>query len=441
MRRARRRSSAIVASLAAGALLLAACGGDDDDDEPEVSGTTGADTTGSAEEVTLTINVFGDNFSLPENRFLYDEYEDLHPNITIVENRGDFGTHHQNLQARLQAGAGTADLEVIEVGQVAGFIGQADSFVNFLDEDVDTSQWTEATVQRASTPDGSALIGLPTDIGGLAMCYRTDLFEQAGLSTDRDAVSALWPTWPDYVSTGDEFLANAPDGVKWFDAAGHVFTGILGNETEVSYDASGALIVESNPKVRAAWDLTVQAIQAGQSAALPEFSPEWNTGFQQGQFATITCPAWMMGYIQGNAPETSGSWDIATIPGGSGNWGGSYVTVPTQGEHIEDAVELAKWLTAAEQNIKIFQTIGNFPSQQSTWSQPEVSDFTSPFFNDAPAGTIYPASLANAPVQVVGPQSGVIGQIFATVLNSVEQGGDPDGAWDQALSDIDAAAG
>lgn len=430
MRNARHRTGRHLAALAAGALLLAACSGNDE-------------SGGGAQDgpVTLTINVFGDNFSLPANRSLYDEYQRLHPNVTIEENRSDFGTHHQNLQARLTAGSGTADLEVIEVGQVAGFIGQADKFVNFLGEGVDTGQWTEAIVQRSSTPDRKALIGLPTDIGGLAICYRTDLFAQAGLPTNRDEVSALWGSWRDYLDLGNRFLQKAPSGTKWFDAGGHVFTGILGSEKETYYNEAGDLIVENNPAVRAAWDESVRAIKAGQSAALAEFSPEWNTGFQQGQFATITCPAWMMAYIKSNAPNTSGRWDIAKIPGGSGNWGGSYVTVPSQGANTKAAIELAKWLTAPEQNITLFKTLGNFPSQQSTWSKPEVADFVSDFFNNAPAGKIFPASLENAPVQVVGPQSGVIGNTFAGALNSVEQGTDPESAWSKALSDIKAAAG
>lgn len=427
LRRTRRPTLGIIASLAASALVLTACGGSDE----------GGDPNG---EITLTINAFGDSFSLPDNRELYDEYERLHENITIEENRSDFGTHHQNLQARLTAGSGTADLELIEVGQVSGYIGQPDKFVNFADQDVDTAQWTEATVQRASTADGGTLIGLPTDIGGLAMCYRTDLFAAAGLPTNRDEVSALWSDWADYVEVGKQFTTATP-AVKWFDAGGHLFTGILGNEAETFYNADGELIVEENKVVRDAWDLSVEAIEAGQSAALPEFSPEWNTGFQQGQFATITCPAWMMGYIQGNAAETSGKWDIAEVPGGSGNWGGSYVTVPSQGANTEAAAELAKWLTAPEQNIKLFQSIGNFPSQTSTWTDPEVADFTSEFFSGAPAGTIFPKSLENAPVQVNGPQSGVIGSTFAGSLNSVEQGTAGDDAWNQAMEDIKAAAG
>ena len=230
--------------------------------------------------------------------------------------------------------------------------------------------------------------------------------------------------------------------MKWFDAGGHVFTGILGNEEETYYNANGDLIVEKNKAVKDAWDLTVEAIKGGQSAALPEFTPEWNTGFQQGQFATITCPAWMMGYIQGNAPETKGKWDIAKIPGGSGNWGGSYVTVPVAGQEHRRGRRAGQVADRAGAERQAVQVDRQLPEPGVDLVRSPRSR-TSPRSSSpsAPAGKIYPASLENAPVQVYGPQSGVIGNTFAGALNSVEQGTDPDEAWESAMTDIKAAAG
>jgi cellobiose transport system substrate-binding protein len=409
----------LVASLAAVGLLATACGGSADD------------------TITLTVGVFGDSFT-PE---LYQTYEQAHPGIKIEEVRADYGTHHQNLQAHLTAGAGTSDVELIEIGQISGFLGQPDQFVNFNDEGVDTSIWTEAKLRQTTTADGKNLIGLPTDTGGLAMCYRSDLLSEAGLPTDPAEVSARMTTWSDYVALGQEFLDGAPDGVKWFDAGGNLFNGVLGDETTTYYDASGNVVAASNPAVKQAWDLTVRAIQGNESAGLAGFSAEWNTGFQRGQFATVTCPAWMLGYIRTNAPDTEGTWNIATVPGGSGNWGGSFATVPTQGKHVEEAAELAKWLTAPEQDITIYKTLGNFPSATSTWTSPEVADSTDAFFSDAPVGTIFPASLKDAPVQVYGPQWGLINVAFGNALTSVEKGTPPDEAWNQAMKDIEAAAG
>jgi cellobiose transport system substrate-binding protein len=391
-----------------------------------------ADGSGRA---TLTVNLFGD-FGYQE---LYARYKESHPNITIKQNVTDFNAHHKNLQAHLLAGSGTADIEAIEVGQVAGFRPQAARFVDFLGKGVSKDQWVESKWQPATSQDGKALFGLGTDVGGLALCYRSDLFRAAGLPGERDAVSALFTDWNSYVDVGKQFQAKTPDkSVKWFDAGSNLYNAIVNQSTKNAYDEAGNVIVATNPAVKQAWDTTVAAIQAGQSAGLAAFSPQWNTGFQKGQFATVTCPSWMMTYIKNNAPDTSGKWDIAKIPGtGGGNWGGSYLTVPKAGAHQREAIELARWLTAPEQEKWLFTNKGNFPSDQALWSQPEIAGYTDPFFGNAPAGKIFSESAKNLKPQVIGPHQGEIGNAIGNALTSIEQGkASPDEAWRKALADV-----
>jgi cellobiose transport system substrate-binding protein len=400
--------------------LLAGCG----------KSSSGSGT--SNEKITLTVNLFGD-FGYKD---LYAQYQQAHPNITIKENVTDYGAHHKNLQAHLLAGAGAADVEAIEIGQVAGFRPQAAKFVNYLNYSVDKNQWTEAKWEPATSPDGKSLFGVGTDIGGLALCYRTDLFKAAGLPTDRGQVSNLLSSWDAYINTGKQFVAKTPN-VKWFDAGSNVFNAIIAQAPQGFYDEKGNVVLTTNPAVKQAYDTTITAIKAGQSAALAAFSPQWNTGFQKGQFATITCPSWMMGYIHDNAPDTKGMWDVARIPGtGGGNWGGSYLSVPTQSKHQKEAVELAKWLTAPEQETWLFKEKGNFPSVQALWSQPDVANYTNPFFNNAPAGKIFSDSAKNLKYQPLGPHAGDIGNAVGNALVSVEQGkATPEDAWNKAVAD------
>ncbi len=42
------------------------------------------------------------------------------------------------------------------------------------------------------------------------MCYRTDLFEQAGLPTDREELAKKWATWDGYLDLGKQYKAKAP---------------------------------------------------------------------------------------------------------------------------------------------------------------------------------------------------------------------------------------
>jgi cellobiose transport system substrate-binding protein len=425
MRIASRRA----ALLAAAGLVLAG---------PALAGCSGSKAnTGAAsnEPVTLTINLFGD-FGYKE---LYDKYHQLHPNVTIKENVTDYGTHHKNLTAHLVAGSGTADIEAIEIGQVAGFIPQASKFVNFLDHGVDRNQWTEQKADSASSPDKKILFGVGTDIGGLALCYRPSLMTKAGLPADPAALAAKLGTWDDFVNAGKEFQAKIGDkSVHWFDAASNVFNAIVAQAPQGMYDGQGNVITDTNPAVKSAWDTTVKAIQAGESASLGAFTPEWNTGFQKGGFATITCPSWMMGYIKSNAKDTSGDWNITKIPGtGGGNWGGSYLAVPKASKHIQAAVDLAKWLTAPEQETWLFTNKGNFPSDKDLWSKSEVQGFKDPFFSNAPVGQIFADSANNLKFQPLGPHAGDIGNAIGNALVSVEQGkATPDAAWSKALADV-----
>ena len=97
----------------------------------------------------------------------------------------------------------------------------------------------------------------------------------------------------------------------------------------------------------------------------------------------------MLGVIEGNAAGVEG-WDIANVfPGGGGNWGGSYLTVPAQGKNQAEAKKLAAWLTAPEQQIKAFTAKGTFPSQVEALTSEALLGQTNAFFNDAPTGEIF----------------------------------------------------
>ncbi len=388
-------------------------------------------STGSGEN-RLVVNTFGD-FGYRE---LYTRYEQSHPGLKIVERVVSYDDHHKNLQAHLLAGSGTGDVEAVDGGYIALFKAWSDKFVDFKAYGADPNQWLAWKSQQA-TASGGKLMGLGTDIGGLAMCYRSDLFAKAGLPSNRDAVAALWPDWRSYIETGKRFKATAPNDVAWFDSGANLFNAIIGQASVAYVDSTNKVVVGSNPAVKQAYDLAVEAVQAGESAKLSTFSQQWNAGFQRGSFATVTCPAWMTDTIKLNAPQTSGKWDIATIPGGSGNWGGSFLTVPKQSKHRAAAVELAKYLTAPEQASWIFRTQGHLPSQATLYDDPAVVGHTNPFFNNAPTGQIFAASAKKLQPQRQGPKDGDIGPLIGQGINRVETGKQgPERSWRRVLKDV-----
>jgi cellobiose transport system substrate-binding protein len=391
---------------------------------------------GSQATITLRVGLFGD-FGYQD---LYKKYEAKHPNIDIKEDVQSYPDHHSNLAKHLAVGSGADDIESVEVGFIAQFKSQPHLFVNLnrLGAKKLQKQWLDWKWRQSVAPNG-AQIGLGTDVGSLAICYRRDLFKKAGLPTSRAAVSKLWPTWQRYVATGKRFEKHAPRGVSFFDSGSNVFNAIIGQLNPAYYNAKGKVVVGSNPKVKAAWKLTMQAIQARESAGLAAFSNDWNTGYKKGTFATVTCPAWMMGYIQGQAPKTKGKWDIAAVPGGGGNWGGSFLTVPKQGSHTKEAYELAKYLTSPASEAFIFKQTGNLPSQPKLLKSKAVLGFKNPFFSNAPVGKIFGTSALKLKPQILGPHQGDIQTAVSNAIQRVEQRKQsPAKSWKQFLKDVKA---
>jgi len=391
------------------------------------------------EKIKLTIN----NFGVFGYKPLYAEYQQSHPNIEIVESVSEYNTHHSNLINHLAAGSGAADIEAIDEGFLAQLKSRPEQFVNLLDLGAGelTRNYAAFKWQAALSADGKKQIGLGTDVGGLAMCYRTDLFAKAKLPIDPEAVSALWPTWDKYVETGLKFKA-AGTGAAFFDAATNLYNGQVFQLEKAYYEpGTNELIVDKNPGVKAAWDLTMKAIAHGLSGKLVAWQPDWVTAFQKGTFATITCPAWMTGYIKENAPGTAGKWNIASVPGAAGNWGGSWLAIPAQSKHPKEAYDLMVFLTTPAQQVKVFKETGNFPSTIPAIQDPAVAEFKNPFFNDAAVGKIFGESAINLKPQYQGEKHGPIRKAMEDGITRVEQGRQKSAeAFAQSVKDAARAA-
>jgi cellobiose transport system substrate-binding protein len=405
-----------------------------------IAGITGAGllaSTASAKRhatVTLRVSLFGD-FGYHD---LYKQFEASHPDIDIKEDIQNYPDHHANLAKHLATGSGADDVEAVEVGFIDQFKAQPQFFYNLNSYGASKlkKQWLTWKWKQSIAPNG-AQIGLGTDVGSLAICYRTDLFKRAGLPTSPARVSKLWPTWQRYIAVGQRFQRKAPRGVHFFDSGSNVYNAMIAQLNPAYYSTSGKVIVGSNPRVKRAWTLTMSAIAKGESAGYPAFSNDWNTGFKKGTFATVTCPAWMMGYIQGQAPDTSGKWNIAAVPGGGGNWGGSFLTIPKQSSHPKEAYELIKFLTSPSSEAYVFKQTGNLPSQPKLLKSAGVRNFRNPFFSNAPVGKIFATSALKLKPQITGPHQGDIQTAVSNAIQRVEQHKQsPSASWKQFLKDV-----
>jgi cellobiose transport system substrate-binding protein len=411
-------------ALAAVAGFAAACGG-------------GGNSGSSGGKLELSIGTFTE-FGYED---LIKEYEHLHPNIKITHHKtGEGGPYHEQLLTKLAAGSGLEDVVAIEEGHIPDILGKPQLFNNLKDigpKDVKPDRWLDWKYQAGVAKDGT-WIGYGTDIGPLAMCYRKDLFQKAGLPSDPESVKPLFDSWDSYFAAGDTYTKKTHKA--WFDSDSQIFNAMQNQLDEGYVTKDDKLALESNKDIKKNYDKVTAAGNRGQTAKLVAFSPEWNTGFKQSAFATKTCPSWMLGVVEAQAgPDLKGKWAVTdAFPNGGGNWGGSYLAVPKQSKHPKEAAQLAAWLTAPEQQIKAFEKTGNFPSQVEALDSPELLNTTNDYFGGVKSGQLFVtmAKKVNKP-QYKGPGDGKIQEnATSPALQAVEQGKSPEEGWQQA---VDAA--
>ncbi|MFB9315741.1 extracellular solute-binding protein [Nocardioides plantarum] len=407
-------------------LTLAACGGG------------GGDPAESAEQdtlepgETLTITTFGE--------FGYDaliaDWNKANPGIQVEQTKVSLWDDWKNeLNTNLQANAGLPDVVAIEGDFMPALVAAPDRWVDLSDKDVE-GRWLDFKEKAATTSDGQ-LLGYPTDAGPEAFCYRADLFEEAGLPSDRAEVAKLMTTWDDYYALGEKFTAKSD--AAWYDSSGTIAQAML-NQVPNPFEESDGTVNVENDGLKAVWN-TVTGNAETLSTRNKLWNDDWSASFKKDGFATIPCPGWMRSNIKDNQGKLKDGvvWDVVDVfPGGGGNWGGSFLAVPKTSTHQTEAQKFLEWMTAPEQQLRVFADLGNFPSQVKAIDSPDLLSATDEYFNNAPVGEIYSNRAAAIDVQPFqGPlYSDILGK-FQLAIDRVDEGSaSPDKSWKTFLSDV-----
>lgn len=369
-------------------------------------------------------------------------YKKLAPDVNVkLTEVGNAQETAQGLTTAL-AGGKVPDLALIQAGDLPKFMENPGNFTDLktLGAGEVQGEYVDWVMKQATAQSGQ-VIGIPTDVGGMGVAYRTDLMAAAGLPTNRDEVSALWPTWDDFIATGQRYT-KATGNAFIDNAATTVYLQAVSQGTEQYYSADGKVVYATNPVVKNSFDLGLKAIAAGITAKLESFTDGWNAGMAKGAFAAVAAPSWMLGSIRSAAPDTKGKWDIATIPGGSGNWGGSYLTIPARAANPKAAWAYIAKMQSPEQQLQHFVDSGSLPTTPVNYDKPELVDHTDPFFSDAPTGKIFTQAVLGLKPFVNGEYNTEISTELLNALNGVEGDGAPAGAaWTTALKNIKTAIG
>jgi cellobiose transport system substrate-binding protein len=365
------------------------------------------------------------------------KYEKAHKGVHISITEVGSSTDTAQALTTALAGGKVPDLVLIQGDDLPKFVQNPDNFIDLktLGADKIKKDYAPAIWSQSVAADGQVL-GVPTDVGGMALSYRKDLFAAAGLPTDPDQVSALIPTWKDFLAVGKEYTDKT--GKPFIDnAETSIFYQAVNQGSQKYYNNKTRKLDYDNAQVKSAFDLAVQGVQDGITANLTSFSTGWSAGLQKGAFAAVATPSWMLGSLKTNAADTKGEWGIAKIPGGSGNWGGSYLAIPKRAEHPKAAWNYIKNAESPEAQLAHFLDSGSLPTTVSNYTNPKLLAATDPFFSDAPIGKIFTESVAKLHPFYIGPDSGQIGTDYQNAIINLENKKiSADDAWSSAQTAI-----
>ncbi|WP_245528934.1 extracellular solute-binding protein [Beutenbergia cavernae] len=284
-----------------------------------------------------------------------------------------------------------------------------------------------------TSPTGRQLF-FPLDTGPTGFYYRADVFDEAGLPSDPDDVSAAVADWDAWIELGTELRATAD--VALMNTAGMVFGQFLNASPERYFDRDNRpLYSEDGSAVREAWEVAIRASEAGITAKLPvptEQNSAWSSGRTVGHIEAV----WWAQILGDTAPDTAGSWRIAHQPGPPGNSGGSFFCIPSTCKDPEAAFAFVTWLNTPENQAATFNEVQLFPSSPEAFTAGEMVSDTG-FFGEQDPLEFFAAVAPDVPptfVSTYEPQAAA----FATELTNVEASGkDPEQAWADAVTEAD----
>ncbi|WP_199037015.1 ABC transporter substrate-binding protein [Glycomyces salinus] len=356
--------TAAVAALAAAPLALAACSGDDGDG------------------VTLRYAFWDDN-QVPAMEAIVEAFEDANPDIDIELEQNDWDAYWTSLDTQF-AGQNAPDVFWNHVSKFPTF---AESEVllpigDRIEEDgLDTSIYP-AELYDSWTFDGEQY-GLPKDWDSIALVYRIDALEAAGidpaevddlewnpddggtyveflqrLTIDENGNNALSPDFDaDNVAQYGTAMSSGTGQTDWWNYA-------VQNGCEIQSEPFGPYLIDAPECVEAVqftadlynrWGVTVPATSTNQPAGGLA-----NEFVSSGQAATATDGSWTLSAYREGLEQ--GTWAVGPLPSGPVGDGtvinGLSNAIYAGSEHPDEAWEFVKFL-GSEEAQKIAADMGS----------------------------------------------------------------------------------
>jgi multiple sugar transport system substrate-binding protein len=319
----------------------------------------------------LTFWAFGSEGEV--GRQLAGEFERLNPEIRVEVQQIPWSAAHEKL---LTAYAGGNLPDVFQLGntwtaEFAALRALDDVAVRFGNTGR-KDDYFEGAVDSAVV-DGR-MWAVPWYVDTRILFYRRDLAAAAGIASPPRS----WEGWFDAMSrirlrTGDFGLFLPIDAWE----APVIFALQMGAALLKDGNRHGDFL---HPDFRAAFEFYLRwfreklapAETSGQVANLYR-------EFGRGYFGALITGPWNLGEFRRRLPDIDAAWDTAPLPSFDGSYpgislaGGASLALAAASTRKEAAWKLIEFLTAPEQQVRLYRLTGDLPPGRMAWSVPELA--------------------------------------------------------------------
>jgi multiple sugar transport system substrate-binding protein len=215
---------------------------------------------------------------------------------------------------------------------------------------------------------------VPQDAGPMALFYRADLFEKAGI--------AIPTTWDEYAAAAEKVKAAGGYITNFSQSDINQFAGLAwqAGGRWFANDGSKWTVSLDDPNTKKVADYWQNLLTKKLVSAVPPWTTEWDNAYNTGAAWTWVSAVWGANSIASGAPKTAGKWKVAPMPQWSagekaaGNWGGSSIAVFKGSKHVYEAAQFSLWLNTSAEALTLLNAKANlYPATKAGASLPALS--------------------------------------------------------------------
>jgi len=351
-------------------------------------------------EMSAKLTIWGWDAAIKGLQAADADFKQAYPNVQLDYVARKPADTYQQLQLAASAGTGLPDISVIEDSHLAQFVSLG--VLADLTSNVQPyiSQFNPYRWQQASAE--GKYYAMPWDSGPVAIFYRRDLFQKAGV--DPDSIK----TWDDYYSAAKTIKEKA--GVPMWQQSkakndGRLFEMLMWQQGLGYVDKDGNVILDKDPGIEQALSYMGKFWQESLAADTEPWTDPWYKEMADGTVATVPEAAWMGGFLKSFiAPDTAGKWGVFNLPawkaGGvqSSNDGGSSLAIFDQSKQKEAAWAYTEFhLGRPDAMIKIYEQSDFYPGLQTTYNDPAFQQ-ADPYYNGQKVRAFFADVAKNIPI-------------------------------------------